>query len=345
MLKPFPGFKSLKTHHCVTGSMLHVFRYHDIPVSEEMLLGLGSGLGFIYWHQKGVDPFIGGRANVGRPGEEGLEITASKRLGIRTGSFYTTSTKKAEKTLLGFLNSSKPVMLQVDMGYLPYFDFGGEEYHFGYHVIVVAGYNPENRDVLIADRDLPLHLISWDDLVLARGSTHRPFPPKNHWYTFDFSEYHPPRPNDVILSIQEVSMGMLEPPISNLGARGIRKAANRILKWPDLLGVDGLRRTCFNSYIFIDARGGTGGGIFRMMYGRFLKEASAITGLSSLMEIGDRLIEIGDHWQEVGILFHRGFEEEYPAVVLPEISETMLSVADEEQMVWEDLISITRKHQ
>jgi hypothetical protein len=34
-------------------------------------------------------------------------------------------------------------------------------------------------DVLIADRDLPLHMISWDDLVKARGSTYRPFPPKN----------------------------------------------------------------------------------------------------------------------------------------------------------------------
>jgi hypothetical protein len=340
MLQPFPEFKSIKTHHCVTGSMLHIFQHHDIPVSEEMLLGLGSGLGFIYWHQKGIDPFIGGRANIGRPGEEGLEITASRRLGIRTDSVYTTSTRKAEKTLKALLNSSQPVMLQVDMGYLPYFDFGGEEYHFGYHVIVVAGYDPMTGDVLIADRDLPLHMISWDDLVKARGSTYRPFPPKNHWYTFDFSGYHPLKLDDICLSIREVSDGMLKPAISNFGVKGIRKAAKRILKWPDILAPDDIRRTCLNTYFFIDHQGGTGGGIFRYMYGRFIKEVSGITGEASFIKIGDKLHEIGDSWQEIATLFNRAFECSDPASMLPEISDSMLDIADEELKVWEELISL-----
>lgn len=47
-LKLFPGFKSLKTHHCVTGSMLHIFKFHNVSVSEEMVLSLGSGVGFMY---------------------------------------------------------------------------------------------------------------------------------------------------------------------------------------------------------------------------------------------------------------------------------------------------------
>ena len=40
-------------------------------------------VGFIYWHQKGTDPFLGGRANFERAGEEGLERTASRRLGVK----------------------------------------------------------------------------------------------------------------------------------------------------------------------------------------------------------------------------------------------------------------------
>lgn len=43
------------------------------------------------------------------------------------------------------------------MGYPPYFDFGGQEFHFGYHVVLACGYNPETRLVLIADRDEVLH--------------------------------------------------------------------------------------------------------------------------------------------------------------------------------------------
>ena len=75
-IKSFNGFQSLETHHCITGSMRHIYDFYDHSVSEEMLLGIGAGVGFIYWHQKGMAPMIGGRANAGRPGEEGLEITA-----------------------------------------------------------------------------------------------------------------------------------------------------------------------------------------------------------------------------------------------------------------------------
>ncbi len=336
-LKPFPGFESLETHHCVTGSMLHIYRYHDIPISEEMLLGLGSGVGFMYWHQKGIDPFIGGRANVERPGGEGLEKTVSHRLGVVPGSFYTASASKAEKTLLEMLENQQPVMLQVDMGYLPYFDFGGEEYHFGYHVIVVAGYDPGTRQVLIADRDLGLHPVSWEDLSKARGSTYKPFPPKNHWYTFDFSAYHPPTPEDVLLSVQEAAEGMLEPPISNFGIKGIRKAAGRILKWAEVLDDDALRRTCFNTFVFIDAMGGTGGGIFRYMYGRYLKEAAEITGKAQLAEVGDEFKEIGDRWQAVAGIFRRASEQNEPASLLPETTEPLMEIADMEQTAWERL--------
>ena len=336
-LKPFDGFKSLETHHCVTGSMLHIYTFNNCPVSEEMLLGLGSGVGFLYWQQKGTDPFLGGRANFGRPGEEGLEKTVSRRLGVEPGSHYTSSTPKAEKTLLEFLEAGQPVMLQVDMGYLPYFDFGGEEYHFGYHVIAVAGYDPKTRDMLIADRDLELHKISWEDLAKARGSTYKPFPPKHHWYTFDFSGFHPPKLEDVILSIQEVTTGMLEPPISNFGVKGIRTAAKRILKWPHILDQEGLRRTCFNTYVFIDAMGGTGGGIFRYMYGRYLKEVAEITGMSGLAEIGDGFRIIGDNWQAVAGIFKRGFELDDPETILPETTEPLLAIAELEQAVWERL--------
>ena len=49
---------------------------------------------------------------------------------------------------------------------------------------------------------------------------------------------------------------MLEAPISNMGVRGIRKAAQRAQQWPDVLDEKELRYTMFNTYIFIDAKGG-----------------------------------------------------------------------------------------
>jgi hypothetical protein len=132
-LKPLAGFKHFTTHHCVTGSMRHVYVFNDHDLSEEMPLGIGGGLSFSYWHFKGQPPFMGGRGGFKPP----LEEVTGQRTGVRIEAHRTTSARKARKSLLEMLDAGQPVMIQCDMGFLPYFDFGGEEYHFGGHVVVV----------------------------------------------------------------------------------------------------------------------------------------------------------------------------------------------------------------
>ena len=337
---PISDFRSLETHHCITGSILHIYTYHNYDISEDMLLGLGSGMGFIYWHVKGTVPFIGGRANIERPGVEGLEKTIGRRTGVKVETFRTSSARKAEKTLLEILDANEPAMLQVDMGYLPYLDLP-EDYHFGYHVIVAAGYNPVSRQVLIADRDKDMHIISFKKLEQARGSMIKPFPPQHAWWTYDFSVAHPPKPEDILFAIREVSNGMLEPPVSNFGVKGIRKTAKRALTWHKAMDDDELRRTCQKIFIFIDAMGGTGGCIFRYMYSRFLEEAAALTGERRLEEIGGTVRDIGDCWQEVACIFKRAADTDVdPKDILPETTTPLLEIADREEKVWELLLSI-----
>jgi len=90
----------------------------------------------------------------------------------------TSSTKKAEKNLLEMLDAGQPVMMNVDMGFLPYFDLP-KNYHFGGHAIVVYGVDPETKEVLISDRDKPFHPVPWETLAKARESTCKPFPSQN----------------------------------------------------------------------------------------------------------------------------------------------------------------------
>jgi hypothetical protein len=335
-LKPLDGFKSLETHHCFTGSMRHIYEFQDYPISEDLLLGLGAGVGFVYWHVKGTLPFYGGRANVGRPGEEGLAKTAGRRTGVCVESFQTRSARKTEKALLDMLALGEPVMIHVDMGFLPYFNFP-VEYHFGRHIVVVAGYDPETRQVLIADRDEELHPVSLEDLARARGSKFKPFSPRHTWYTFDFSGKRPPEPEEVRQAIREVVAGMLEPPITNLGVKGIRKAVKRTLKWPESMDEEQLRFACFNVFIFIDAEGGSGGGIFRYMYSRFLREAAQITDDEQMVAVADEFQRIGDRWQVVAETFKRASEADDPAAILAGIGAPLLELADLEEAAWSQL--------
>ncbi|MCU0281295.1 MAG: DUF4872 domain-containing protein, partial [Acidimicrobiia bacterium] len=161
-------------------------------------------------------------------------------------------------------------------------------------MVVVAGYDAASQTVLLADRDAVLHPVDWDTLELARGSQFRPFPPLHKWFTFDFSAARPPTPPEVREAIVEVCRGMVEPPIANLGVKGIRKARAETLKWPKLLDPSALRRTCANVAMFIDHRGGTGGGIFRYMYARFLVEAAEILPEPRLATMAPELVAIGD---------------------------------------------------
>ncbi len=279
---------------------------------------------------------MGGRANIERPKVVGQVKTTGQRTGVEIESYTTSSARKAKKTLLEIIGAGQPVMIQCDMGLLPYFDFG-VEFHFGWHIVVVCGYDPETEQALIADRDAELHPVSMEKLEKARGSTYQPFPPKHKWYTFDFGQKRQPTADEVRQAIAEQVQMTLEPPISNIGVKGIRKAAKMIHKWPDSLDADMLRMTLFNTHIFINAEGGTGGGIFRYMFSRFLREAADITGDKSLNESADEFKQIGDEWEKLGEWFRQASEAPDPASILGECVAPLNALAELEEVAWERL--------
>ena len=339
-LNPIAGFNAIKTHHCVTGSMLNIYHFNEHPLSEEMLLGLGAGIGFFYWHMKGQTPMLLGRGNVHRPGVEGLEIDTGQRSGVGVERFVTKSRKKAMDALLRSMQDEQPMMIHVDMGFLPYFDLP-EGYHFGQHVVVVAGLDLTTQRVLLADRDGVSHPVTLDDLATARSSTFKPFPPMNTWYRFDFSRKRSPQAGDIWAAIAAVCESMLRGPISNLGVRGIRRAAKAVAEWPSLLDEGLLRETAFNGHIFIDAAGGTGGGMFRYMYSRFLLEAAQICDCTELLKVSNELDQIGDAWQEIAVAFKKASSDEAPGTVLECLTEPLYALAEKEQIVWDMLDEIS----
>ncbi|MBN1137234.1 MAG: BtrH N-terminal domain-containing protein [Anaerolineae bacterium] len=328
------GFRHFPTHHCVTGSMRHVYVHNGHNLSEEMLLGLGEGVSFSYWHFAGRPPFLGGR---GMP-KPSMEQIAGQRTGVEIGLHTTTNARKAHQAMLDALGSGQPFMIGCDMGFLPYFDFGGEEYHFGGHAVVVCGYDADMGLVLIADRDADLHPVPLPDLERARASTFKPFPPKNLWYALDFTHKRQPLAEEVREAIVAQAHLMLEPPIRNIGVAGIRKAADAVPRWTVKLNTDEVRWALFNTYIFVSPEGGSGGGNFRYMFSRFLAEACELTGDARLGESVEEFRQVGDTWEAFGAWCREASEADDPAARLDEAGARLAALAGREEAAWRRLV-------
>ena len=301
-ITPFNNCPALDGYHCQTNSLAKILYFHNCPLSEEMILGLGAGLGFIYWQMKGM-VFIGGRGNV-----KNFYHDLSRRISVKIEVKSTSSPKKAEQILVEKLHQKEPAMLYGDMGFLPWFDFP-VEYHFGGHTFVACGYDGENT-VLASDIDQKAtglkkgfyFPITLEKLQKARSSLYRPFPPKNSYIDFDCSKFHSPQAQDIYSSIHQTIDAMLNPPIRNIGIKGLRYSASEIFKWPKKYDDQVLRMTLLSLYIFIEI-GGTGGGCFRYMYSRFLREAAEIINGHALEQASQMFNESGSHFSALGNLF------------------------------------------
>jgi hypothetical protein len=231
-------------------------------------------------------------------------------------------------------------MLVLDMGFLPYFDFGGQEYHFGYHVVVACGYDPVTCKVLVADRDEDLHPVPLEALARARGSKYRPFPPQHAWYRFDFAGKRPPEPGEIHEAIRQCALGMLAPPIANFGVKGIRTAARRIHQWTTEMDEKTLREACFNAGLMIDARGGTGGGLFQLHVWAFPTRCSGDHEGDRATGCGKRDAGAGDRWDQIAGLFDQASQGIEPVGKLETICQILPDFAGQEEQVWSQLQAI-----
>jgi hypothetical protein len=311
-----------------------------------MLLGLGAGMGFMYWKTKTgqeTSVFIGGRGN-----DKDFFGDLGRRTGVVIGTVYTASERKAEEALLERLRSREPVMLFGDMGFLPWFDFP-EDYHFGGHTFVACGFDGE-RTVLASDMDPKAsgtkkgfyHPISLERLGEARSSPYKPFPPRNCRVEFDFGGYRAPSADELFSAIAQEAEAQLNPAIKNFGIKGMRYAAKELPKWPTMFPERELRENLFNLYVFVEI-GGTGGGCFRYMYSRFLREAAAIAKEAALKAPADRIEEAGRRFSGIASLFKDSLEAGDLDGRIAKAVPLLLSAAEIEEEAFSELSRIAEK--
>jgi hypothetical protein len=176
------------------------------------------------------------------------------------------------------------------------------------------------------------------ELEEARASTFKPFPPKNKWFTFKFPAKLAPTETAIKNAITKTANVMLYPPIKNLGVKGINHFANEIVKWPQLFPPQNPSYEPLYEVTYVMMQeDGTGGGLFRYLYSRFLKEAGELLGNEELGNLSRRYHQIGQKWTTIAKLTRE--TPKNPANV-HEARNALLDVASEETKALSQLARI-----
>ena len=107
---------------------------------------------------------------------------------------------------------------------------------------------------------------------------------------------------DIIpLAIRENADFMLNPPISNMGARGILRWKKELQKYPKILPDNQtIAKALIEHFVYIEV-GGSGGSLFRRMYSQFLREASKIMKDTELAEVSRLYDDISKDWSQMAV--------------------------------------------
>ena len=155
---------------------------------------------------------------------------------------------------------------------------------------------------------------------------------------FDFSNFKNADNTGIRQAIMAVCDKMLNPQARLKGICGIEKFGKEIIKWGSFDAAK-LQTAAITNYFQISADGGTGGGIFRKMYGGFLLEAAELLENSHIRTIGSRFFEIAEEWDIVANELWEVAEEGHSGLLL-HISEEIRALHDAEYDLYSQLTEL-----
>lgn len=326
MHRDLAGFRHAPGVHCASAALRNLVLFHTgRKWSEALCFGLGAGLNFTYVREPGSPVFlVMGRGSY-------MESHFCDALEIRLLATHGDDPDAAQRHLHAVVDAGEPALVDTDMFHLPYMvDALGlqQGIHFGGHKLLVVGYDAAAEDVEVADyawttrKRLPAA-----QLARARDSRECPARPRNACFRFRFPDRLPEMADAVEVALQTFVGQMRHPFMPFNGLPAIDRFCRQVPKWRQALADDALSENTALAAFMLE-KAGTGGGGFRNLYSRFLREAAEIAGSDALAEAALLYRQLAGHWREAAALLEaaaadpaRGmFEGDAPARLMREIA-------------------------
>ena len=308
--KPTPSLGSYQHRrgvHCASMA-LHNLAHHYLGQkwSEALCFGLASGLNFTYLREPGSPMFL----LMGRGSD--MEEHFTDAVGGHLETFRSDDDERAWDHLLQQLEADRLVVLEADMFHLPYMVQSlelMEGVHFGGHKLFVTGYDAAAGTVVVQDYawkeaiTLPV-----DQLRLARGSQDCPEPPRNGCFVFHFPEQPTPLEEAIPRALRTLVQQMRHPFMQWNGLPAIERFGRQVARWSRVMKPEELELNVRLAG-FMFERAGTGGGNFRNLYQRFLRQAAEVMDAPELAETASLYRRLAIAWRQVAALLDEAAED------------------------------------
>lgn len=268
-----PGFTVRSGGHCESSAMLNALSYLGYGLCEADIVGGGGAPAFVL--TAGSFPFLGGR-------NEGMREVFLEAAKIPYKVLRPTKGEDGWAEIFSLLADGLPVLLRVDMRYLPYLyggKYGSPYMSFGGHWLCLYAIDFDARTALVTDTEHDSgQRVSLADLDKARFSATKSFPPQGEFAWIER------KPEAWRFDPDRQTRAALAEILKNYGEAGGRQGA----KERPLVGLAGLAafpevlagaRDWANPYALAPAygylagsieRNGTGGQAFRRLFRDFL---------------------------------------------------------------------------
>lgn len=290
------GFQHRPGVHCGSTALSNALRVRGLDLPEHMVFGLGAGLGFHYQAGSGQSPT---HAIFGR--QLRLEQTACEVLGAGFEGRKEDDPARAWEGAARALARGVAPILITDLRHLPY---AGTRTPFNWHSVVLAGYDPKRRVAFLADTEREgLCEVAFDDLERARASDGPPFGyTGRHWMEIDAPVRERPLAEAVTDALRRQARGMLEGR-GHSGVAGLERFAGELADWSRRASGEADRSWTFRFAYQVIERRGTGGGLFRVLYARFLEEAERLVPPLARLGLSARMRGLAGRWTALAQAF------------------------------------------
>lgn len=284
--------------NCNTNATRTIMQYYGYVLDEDVVFGLGSGLGFIYQYYSNNDSyFLSGK-------NESLELNIATLFGGTVISRSFDDLDRAWQEAKACVDMGIPIILDLSITHLPYFGpylEGIKNIGFGLHNAILVGYDEEEQTVMLLDhRWSKPQVVSMQAFRESRSIHNVEVNPRGAFRSFVL----PPPPSTIDDEIEyalrlNISR-LLNPFAFKMGLPGL-KTFQREVGAISQVGLNDDSRKAIGTFATLMEKLGTGGGNFRRMYSNFLKKISKIDRFSPLQQIGKQYSQCAVLWKNLSI--------------------------------------------